>query len=164
MCVSECCGCVSVQRGLAPRSKGKARAELRPNTQDCSPLGWTGWISLQSKGLSRVFSNTTVQKHQFFSAQPSLQSNSHLQACAQHTHTTTALTHTHTQHSLSHTHTHTHTHPPPRKVKSSRGARPGPLLFRELSVCWSGGCVKTPVDELLFTVLSIITCLEPCGD
>ena len=39
---------------------------------------WTGWISLQSKGLSRVFSNTTVQKHQFFSAQPSLQSNSHI--------------------------------------------------------------------------------------
>ena len=42
------------------------------NTQDWSPLGWTGWISLQSKGLSRVFSNTTVQKHQFFSTQPSL--------------------------------------------------------------------------------------------
>ena len=40
--------------------------------QDWSPLGWTGWISLQSKGLSRVFSNTTVQKHQFFSAQLSL--------------------------------------------------------------------------------------------
>ena len=40
-------------------------------TQDWSPLGWTGWISLQSKGLSRVFSNTTVQKHQFFGAQPS---------------------------------------------------------------------------------------------
>ena len=39
------------------------------NTYDWSPLGWTGWISLQSKGLSRVFSNTTVQKHQFFSAQ-----------------------------------------------------------------------------------------------
>ena len=38
------------------------------NTQDWSPLGWTGWISWQSKGLSRVFSNTTVQKHQFFSA------------------------------------------------------------------------------------------------
>ena len=42
------------------------------NTQDWSPLEWTGWISLQSKGLSRVFSNTTVQKHQFFSAQLSL--------------------------------------------------------------------------------------------
>ena len=42
------------------------------NTQDWSPLGWTGWISLQSKGFSRVSSNTTVQKHQFFSAQLSL--------------------------------------------------------------------------------------------
>ena len=42
------------------------------NTQDWSTLGWTGWISLQSKGLSRVFSNTTVQKHQFFSTQLSL--------------------------------------------------------------------------------------------
>ena len=51
---------------------------LSMNTQDCSPLGWTGWISLQSKGLSRVLSNTTVQKHQFFSAQLSLQSNSHI--------------------------------------------------------------------------------------
>ena len=45
---------------------------LPMNTQDWSPLGWTGWISLQSKGLSRVFSNTTVQKHQVFSAQLSL--------------------------------------------------------------------------------------------
>ena len=45
---------------------------LPMNTQDWSPLGWTGWISLQSKGLSRVFSNTPVQKHQFFSAQLSL--------------------------------------------------------------------------------------------
>ena len=43
-----------------------------------SPLGWTGWISWQSKGLSRVFSNTTVQKHQFFSAHLSSQSNSHI--------------------------------------------------------------------------------------
>ena len=48
------------------------------NTQDWSPLGWTGWISFQSKGLSRVFSNTTVQKHQFFSTQLSSQSNSHI--------------------------------------------------------------------------------------
>ena len=47
------------------------------NTQDWS-LGWTGWTSLQSKGLSRVFSNTTVQKHQFLSAQLSSQSNSHI--------------------------------------------------------------------------------------
>ena len=45
---------------------------LPMNTQDQSPLGWTGWISLQSKGLSRVFSNTTVQKHQFFGAHLSL--------------------------------------------------------------------------------------------
>ena len=45
---------------------------LPMNTQDWSLLGWTGWISLQSKGLSRVFSNTTVQKHQFFSSQLSL--------------------------------------------------------------------------------------------
>ena len=49
------------------------------NTQDWSPLEWTGWISLQSKGLSRVFFNTTVQKHQFFGAQLSSQSNSHFQ-------------------------------------------------------------------------------------
>jgi len=49
---------------------------LPMNIQDWFPLGWTGWISLQSKGLSRVFSNTTVQKHQFFDAQPSLWSNS----------------------------------------------------------------------------------------
>ena len=48
------------------------------NTQDQSLLEWTGWISLQSKGLTRVFSNTTVQKHQFFSTQPSSQSNSHI--------------------------------------------------------------------------------------
>ena len=46
--------------------------------QGWSPSEWTGWISLQSKGLSRVFSNTTVQKHQFFGAQPSSQSNSHI--------------------------------------------------------------------------------------
>ena len=51
---------------------------LSVNTQDWSPLGWTGWISLQSKGLSRVFSNTTVQKHQFFGAQLSSQSNSRI--------------------------------------------------------------------------------------
>ena len=51
---------------------------LPMNTQDWSPSEWTGWISLQSKGLSRVFSNTTVQKHQFFSTQLSLQSNSHI--------------------------------------------------------------------------------------
>ena len=50
-----------------------ASASVLPmNTQDWSPSGWTGWISLQSKGLSRVLSNTTVQKHQFFGAQLSL--------------------------------------------------------------------------------------------
>ena len=51
---------------------------LPKNTQDWSPSEWTGWISLQPKGLSRVFSNTTVQKYQFFGAQPSSQSNSHI--------------------------------------------------------------------------------------
>ena len=56
-----------------------ALASVLPmNTQDWSPLEWTGWISLQSKGLSRVVSNTTVQKHQFFGAQLSWQSNSHI--------------------------------------------------------------------------------------
>ena len=51
---------------------------LPKNTQGWSPSEWTGWISLQSKGLSRVFSNITVQKHQFFGAQFSSQSNSHI--------------------------------------------------------------------------------------
>ena len=51
---------------------------LPMNTQDWSPLGWTGWISLQSKEFSRVFSNTTAQKHQFFGSQLSSQSNSHI--------------------------------------------------------------------------------------
>ena len=56
-----------------------ASASVLPlNTQDWCPLGWTGWISLQSKGFSRVFSNTTVQKHQFFGPQLSSQSNSHI--------------------------------------------------------------------------------------
>ena len=50
---------------------------LPMNTQDWSPLGWTGWISLQFKGLSRVFSDTAVQKHQFFGTQLSSQFNSH---------------------------------------------------------------------------------------
>ena len=65
-----------------PQSIGvSASTSVLPmNTQDWywSPLGWTGWISLQSKGLSRVFSSTTVQKHQFFGTQPSSQSNSHI--------------------------------------------------------------------------------------
>ena len=51
---------------------------LPMNSQGWSLLGWTGWISLLSKGLSRVFYNTTVQKHQFFGAQLSSQSNSHI--------------------------------------------------------------------------------------
>ena len=51
---------------------------LPKKSQEWSPSEWTSWISLQSKGLSRVFSNTTVQKHQFFGAQPSSQSNSHI--------------------------------------------------------------------------------------
>ena len=56
-----------------------ASASVLPmNIQNWFPLGWTGWISLQSKGLSRVFSNTTVQKHLFFGAQLSLYSNSHI--------------------------------------------------------------------------------------
>ena len=56
-----------------------ASASVLPmNTQYWSPLWWTGWISLQSKGLSKVFSNTTVQKHKFFSAQLSSQPNSHI--------------------------------------------------------------------------------------
>ena len=51
---------------------------LPKKSQGRSPSEWTGWISLQSKGLSRVFSNTTVQKHQFFGSQLSSQSNSHI--------------------------------------------------------------------------------------
>ena len=51
---------------------------LPKKSKGWSPSEWTGWISLQSKGLSRVFSNTTVQTHQFFSIQPSSQSNSHI--------------------------------------------------------------------------------------
>ena len=51
---------------------------LPMNTQDWSPLGWTGWISLLPKWLSRVISNTTFKKHQFFGTQPSLWSNSHI--------------------------------------------------------------------------------------
>ena len=57
---------------------GASASALPMNIQDWFPLGLTGLISLLSKGLSRVFSNTTVQKHQFFSAQPSLWFNSHI--------------------------------------------------------------------------------------
>ena len=60
-------------------AKVSASASVLPtNTQDWSPLEWTGWISSQSKGLSTVFSNTAVQKHQFFGTQLSSQSNSHI--------------------------------------------------------------------------------------
>ena len=56
-----------------------ASASVLPmNIQDWSPLGWTDWLSLQSKGLSRVFSSTTVQKHEFLSVQPSLWFSSHI--------------------------------------------------------------------------------------
>ena len=62
-----------------PKYWVSASASVLPmNVQDWFPLGWTGWISLQSKGLLRVFSSTTVEKHQFFSAQPSLWSHSHI--------------------------------------------------------------------------------------
>ena len=57
---------------------GALASVLPMSIQDWCPLGLTGWISLQSKGLSRVFPNTTVQKHQFFRTQPSLCSNSHI--------------------------------------------------------------------------------------
>ena len=60
------------------QSIGASASILPMNIQDCFPLGWTGWISLQSKGLSRVFSDTTVQNHQFLVTQPSLWSNSHI--------------------------------------------------------------------------------------
>ena len=60
-------------------TEASASASFLPKkSQGWSPSEWTGWISLQSKGLSRVFSNTIAQKHQFFGAQPSSQSNSHI--------------------------------------------------------------------------------------
>ena len=62
------------------QSIGASASFLPMNIQDWFPLGWAGWISLLSKGLSRVFSYTTVQKHQFFGAQLSLESNSHSHA------------------------------------------------------------------------------------
>ena len=72
-------GCFQMSQFFASGGQSigvSASASVLPvNTQGWSPLGWTGWISLQSKGLSRVFSNTTVQKHQFFSAQLSLSSS-----------------------------------------------------------------------------------------
>ena len=64
---------VSSLHQVAKSIEVSASASVLPmNIQDLFPLGWTGWISLQSKGLSRVFSNTTVQKHQFFGSQLSL--------------------------------------------------------------------------------------------
>ena len=60
------------------QSIGASASVLPMNIQDWFSLGWTSLISLQSKGLSRVFSNTTAQKHKFFSVQPSLRSNSHM--------------------------------------------------------------------------------------
>ena len=65
-------------RGGQSTGVSASASVLPTNTQDWSPLGWTGFISLQSKGLSRVLSNTTGEKHQFFSPQLSSQSNSHI--------------------------------------------------------------------------------------
>ena len=69
-------GCLPVSQLFASGGQSvgvSASTSVLPiNTQDWSPLEWTGWISLQSKGLSRVFSNTTIQKHQFFHTQLSL--------------------------------------------------------------------------------------------
>ena len=64
------------------QSIGASASVLPINIQDWSPSEWTGWISLQSKGPSRVFSNTTVQKQQFFGTQPSLWSSSHIHTWA----------------------------------------------------------------------------------
>ena len=69
--------CLFTSGGQSIRALASASV-LSMNIQDWFPLGWTGWISLQSNGLSRVFSNTTVQKHQFFSTQPCLWSNFHI--------------------------------------------------------------------------------------
>ena len=68
---------VSSSHQVAKIGVSASASVLPMNIQDWFPLGWTGWISLLSRGLSRVFSNTTVQKHQFFSAK-SLWSNSHI--------------------------------------------------------------------------------------
>ena len=88
-CVSPFCSCLQSfpASGSFPVSQlftsggqiiGALASVLPMNIQDWFPLGWTGLISLQSKGLSRVFSNTTVQMHQFFGSQLSLRSNSHI--------------------------------------------------------------------------------------
>ena len=71
-----------------------ASASVLPmNTQDWSPLGWIGWTSLQSKGLSRVFSNTTIQKHQFFGSHPSRSSQSTRLSSLSNTATSHSFTH-----------------------------------------------------------------------
>ena len=70
---------LSNQLALWPKFRASVSASVLPMNIHCwFPLGWTGWISLLSKGISRVLSSTTVQKHQFFGAQPSLPSNSHI--------------------------------------------------------------------------------------
>ena len=69
---------VSFSSGGQSVGVSASESVLPKNVQNWFPLGWTGWISLLSKGLSRVFSNTTVQKHQFFGTQLSSQSNSHI--------------------------------------------------------------------------------------
>ena len=73
-------GLISMSQLFASGSQStEASASVLPKTiQDWFPLGWTGWIALHSMGLSRVFSNTTAQKHQFFGTQPSLWSNSYI--------------------------------------------------------------------------------------
>ena len=75
-------GCFQMSQVFASGGQSigvSASASFLPKKcQGWSPSEWTGWISLQSKGLSRVFFNTTAQKHQFFGAQPSSQSNSHI--------------------------------------------------------------------------------------
>ena len=73
-----CWGVSSLSSGDQSIGVSPLASVLPKNTQDWSPLEWTGWISLQSKGLSRVFSNTTVQKHKFFGTQSSSQSNFHI--------------------------------------------------------------------------------------
>ena len=77
-CLQSCPASGSIQMSQLFASRGQSTgvsaltSALPMNTQDWSPLGWTGWISLQSRGLSRVFSNTIIQKHQFFGTQLSL--------------------------------------------------------------------------------------------
>ena len=75
----------SSESGLHIRWVSASASVFPTNIQDWFPLGLTGWISLQSKALSRVFSNTTVQKHQFFSTQLSLWSNSHIHTWCENT-------------------------------------------------------------------------------